>query len=390
MVPTSSPAGSPHHCPHVVSITLARRSELRLQWLDELPNAHKLCTALCLRQDLLCEEPAVTAALGNLTRMRTHSCVEEPGANEAGHEGVCAFRFLMDNYDRPWHGVFFTHGDVPAPKHGSQFRRMRKFFEDDEWPPWPDRREDITPRHCGCNFPSNGALFGPQDFWFKTITWWMAEMTGLRDAAAASTSELWMANIGRRASEGAYFLHNGTLFSPIGFMFAVDRRSVHLRSPRFLEANYRMCKYGVRVLPEGWSSHPPQFKPGDAPDLPGQNANGFGAKPFIYNPLIWGHVNERLPFHLFGHEFVERPVPECVMGGVHANMNCTQAAPPRSLPRTWGLGRNGTARAGALPRAGEVASRDALARHAATLVEQATPRGRLWCKPLDGCGSTGR
>ena len=102
--------------------------ELRLQWLDELPNAHKLCTALCLRQDLLCKEPAVTAALGNLTRMRTHSCVEEPGANEAGHEGVCAFRFLMDNYDRPWHGVYFTHGDVPGPKHGSQFRRMRAFI----------------------------------------------------------------------------------------------------------------------------------------------------------------------------------------------------------------------------------------------------------------------
>ena len=145
-----------------------------------------------------------------------------------------------------------------------------------------------------------------------------------------------MSNIGRRASEGAYFLHNGTLFSPIGFMFAVDRRSVHLRSLRFLEANYRMCKYGVRVLPEGWSSYPAQNKPGDAPDLPGQNANGFGAKPFIYNPLIWGHVNERLPFHLFGHEFVERPVPDCIWEGDHATMNCSQPLVPRALPSPSG------------------------------------------------------
>ena len=42
----------PMECPHIVSITLARRSELSLGWLDALPNADKLCTALCLRQDL--------------------------------------------------------------------------------------------------------------------------------------------------------------------------------------------------------------------------------------------------------------------------------------------------------------------------------------------------
>ena len=32
-------------------------------------------------------------------------------------------------------------------------------------------------------------------------------------------------------------------------------------------------------------------------------------KPFCYNPLVWGHVNERLPMHLFSHEFVERQAP---------------------------------------------------------------------------------
>ena len=152
--------------------------------MDTLPNAGKLCTALCLRQDLKCDEPLVRAAMGNWTKMGVHSCTEEPGAcgvgpdpnpiaspaltsrygpctspnpnaktptnlspnpnpkpspkpitptpaltltlggNEAGHEGVCAFRFLIDNYQRPWRGVYFTHGDVPLLKHGGQYRRM--------------------------------------------------------------------------------------------------------------------------------------------------------------------------------------------------------------------------------------------------------------------------
>ena len=72
---------------------------------------------------------------------------------------------------------------------------------------------------------------------------------------------------------------------------------------RFLEANYRMCKYGVRVLPEGWVEHAPNTQ------MPEQNANGFRGKPFCYNPLVWGHVNERLPMFLFSHEFIERQAP---------------------------------------------------------------------------------
>ena len=214
---------------------------------------------------------------------------------------MCAFRFLMDNYHRQWRGVYFTHGDVPLSKHRGQYHRMRTFFQEDQWPPWPDRREEITAQHCGCNM--GPALFGPKDFWYKTITWWLGTMITLKDPSAARTSESWMSSVGRRASEGAYFLHNGTLFSPIGFMFAVDRRSVHTRSLRFLEANYRMCKYGVRVLPEGWVEHAPST------EMPAQNANGFGGKPFCYNPLVWGHVNERLPMHLFSHEFIERQAP---------------------------------------------------------------------------------
>ena len=49
-----------------------------------------------------------------------------------------------------------------------------------------------------------------------------------------------------------------------------------------------MCKVGVRSLPMGMTAaaqaiHVP--RPG-----------------FDYNPLVWGHVNERLPYFLFGHE----------------------------------------------------------------------------------------
>ena len=40
-------------------------------------------------------------------------------------------------------------------------------------------------------------------------------------------------------------LHNGSLASPMSYMFSVDRRSALQRSKAFLEANYRMCKVGV-------------------------------------------------------------------------------------------------------------------------------------------------
>ena len=45
---------------------------------------------------------------------------------------------------------------------------------------------------------------------------------------------------------------------------------------------------------------------------------------FDYNPLVYGHVNERLPYFLFSREFAERPIPSCIWQGDHATMNCTQ------------------------------------------------------------------
>ena len=67
-------------------------------------------------------------------------------------------------------------------------------------------------------------------------------------------------------------LHNGTLSSPLGFMFAVDRAAALQRSRRFLQAQYRMCKVGVRVLPPGLDG---------APDAARLSHPGFD-----YNPLV--------------------------------------------------------------------------------------------------------
>ena len=154
---------------------------------------------------------------------------------------------------------------------------------------------------------------------------------------------------------GAYPLHNGTLSSPLGFMFAVDRAAALQRSRRFLEAQYRMCKVGVRVLPPGWTGAP--------------TASRLAAQGFDYNPLVWGHVNERIPFFAFGHEFVERPVPDCLFEGNHATMNCT---PPEASPAVH---------AGVHPHR----------RNASTGLPEVAPSVKWGCKPFDrGCGSVGR
>ena len=50
------------------------------------------------------------------------------------------------------------------------------------------------------------------------------------------------------------------------------------------------------------------------------NAARLSPPAFDYNPLVYGHVNERIPFFIFGHEFEERPVPDCLFEGHHANM----------------------------------------------------------------------
>ena len=188
-------------------------------------------TRSAVRGDCL-KSPEEALAKG-LHFMRVHSCVEEPGGNENGHEGVCAFRFLLDNYEKPWQHVFFLHGDANTPHHVLVSSELTRYLKRNEWPVWPARYADIKKEHCGCKlmtdaYPSRDrALFGPKDFWFTHITWW-GRCCG-RDPAAA-LAERWRPAARARGrllayGHGAYVLHNGSLASPMSYMFSVDRRS---------------------------------------------------------------------------------------------------------------------------------------------------------------------
>ena len=89
------------------------------------------------------------------------------------------------------------------------------------------------------------------------MTWWLGNFLSIADPTADAASERWAASAEcnghgcARSGHGSYLLHNGTMSSPLGFMFAVDRAAALQRSRRFLQAQYRICKVGVRVLPPG-------------------------------------------------------------------------------------------------------------------------------------------
>ena len=123
-------------CNRILQLTLAKSADLKLDWLDALPHAETLCAHVCLK-GMRCGSSEVQSAMHGLKKMTVHSCVEEPGGHENGHEGVCAYRFLIDNYDKPWDGVYFLHGDVVTGHHSSQFRFFREYLSKNEWPAWP-------------------------------------------------------------------------------------------------------------------------------------------------------------------------------------------------------------------------------------------------------------
>jgi hypothetical protein len=269
-------------CPRILQLTLARPNELNIQWLDTLPHASTLCAHICLK-GMSCSSPQTEDALRGLKHMRVHSCVEEPGSHENGHEGVCAFRFLLDNYETPWKHVFFLHGDVNTGHHAGQFKSFQQYLARNEWPVWPRTRAQMRNEHCGCGH-WGGLLnpFGPRDFWFHGLTWWLGQMIEPREGTARALSQDWVSTadcrhgVCARYGVGAWPLHNGTLSSPLGFMFAVDRAAALQRSRRFLEAQYRICKVGVRVM------------------APGVHAAGQAARVplpgFDYNPLVCAHA----------------------------------------------------------------------------------------------------
>ena len=312
---------APSPCRRVLQLTVANPREANLAWLDKLPNSHTLCADVCLK-GLSCNS-YIKATVSTWQFMRLWRCVEEPGGHENGHEGVCAFRFLLDHYDSTaWDGVYFLHGDVHSnPRHSTQFNAFRTYLARAEWPAWPALRMDVSAEHCGCDLDGvRKSPFGPRDFWYNALSWWLGTMITRREPSDRHRVEAWQraAECARssdrlrcsRSGDGAYPIHQGVLSSPLGFMFGVDRASALLRTRRFYEAQYRLCRVGLRAMPKGRLGAP---------------AAAFLRAPgFDYNPLVYGHVNERLPYFLFIREFEERPVPDCIWTGDHATMNCTQ------------------------------------------------------------------
>ena len=306
------------HCPRVLSLTVARHSETAAlsEWLDDLPHAESLCVHICLK-GMLCDGAETVNALGGLRKVTIHSCVEEKGGSANGHEGVCAFRFLLDNYHQPWGHVYFLHGDMHRPKHSLQYAALKRYLDKKEWPLWPRTRSAITADICGCQTAAwpYPPPFGPRDFWYASITWWLGNFLQLADRTANEASERWAAHAEcshggcSRSGLASYMLHNGTWNFPLGFMFVVDRASALQRSREWIAAQYRMCRLGVRALPPGMHH--------------AARAAVLRKPGFDYAPLPWAHVNERLPYALFGHEYVERPVPRCVLVGDHADQNCS-------------------------------------------------------------------
>ena len=316
--------GTLHSCARVLSVTIANHTQLDAlgNWVDKLPNAHKACLAICLK-GIPCNHPRTKHAIQTIQNVTLHSCVHEPGGHQHGHEGVCVFRFLIENYHKPWQNVFFLHGDIQLPKHNFSRYYFEEFLQNDEWPPWPNSIEQMDKKYCGCG-PRPWESFGPRDFWYKSITWWLGNFITFSNHADAVSIEQWLKAAActkggycKRSGIGAYPFHMGALKFPLGYMFHVDRETALRRSQPWLRAQYQMCKSGVRVLGDGVKALPI-----------GQRSYGSG---FSYYPMTWGHVNERLAFWQFGRDFEERPVPLCVIeGGGELSMNCSQ--PTITLP----------------------------------------------------------
>jgi hypothetical protein len=227
---------------------------------------------------------------------------------------VCAFRWLVDHLaDSTWSNVYFAHGDIPRGKHRRSYNALQTLVASSHWPVWPEETLRLNGSIMAANF--NEASFGPVDFWHPAINWWLKTFVTYRGHMARTAATWERAAPPRHVS---WPLHNGTLRFPISFLFQVDRKSALRRSARFYRAQYLLCKRGVRVLPAsaGGSLRPYERTPGR------ENA-------FTFNPLAWGHVNERLPLFLFGRDYVERPFADCLLDETvrHFNMNCSSAAP---------------------------------------------------------------
>ena len=244
------------------------RSLGSFSWVSTLPCASELSVSLCLR-GLTCAD-VLPRARAEVSPATLHSCFEEPGGRANGTESVCAFRFLVDNYDTPgWDGVYFAHDDIAVNQaHRWPRAALKNFLAANAWPPWP--AEGATEASCGCGLVGHEVL-RPGYYWYASLRWCLHEWLG-HEAGSAPLS--------------------GSGFKwPSAFMFHVDAETVRRRSRRFYRYMHHVARSGVTMRPLGaWG---------------GGGGVGSSRVSRRLDPDQLGHVIERLPFLLLGRAFNE-------------------------------------------------------------------------------------
>lgn len=239
-------------------------------WVSKLPCASELSVSLCLR-GLACADvlPKVRA---EVSPAAVHSCIEEPVGRANGTESVCAFRFLLDNYDAPgWDGVYFAHDDIAVnPAHRWPLAALKNFLAANAWPQWP--ADGATEESCGCGLVSREVL-RPGYYWYASLRWCLHEWLG-HEAGSAPLS-------------GSGFRW------PTAFMFHVDAATVRRRSRGFYRFMHHVARSGVTMRPRGTGVGG------------GRGRAGASKVSRRLDPDQLGHVVERLPFMLLGRAFNE-------------------------------------------------------------------------------------
>ena len=268
-------------------------------WVGKLPCAGSLRIAFCLK-GLSCSASAANLAR-QIAPAELHSCVEEPGGRTNGTEGVCAFRFLMDNYPQKkerqdWPGVYFAHDDI-ALNHGAHtasYNALRTFLgsSNGEWPRWPASPYDVTAKECGCLVIRERG-FDSRYYWWRPMCAapppsHMREPTPSR---CYGGRRWWIESF--LGSEGERLVAEERIHWPLAFMFAIDKHTVMRHSRSYYAAMHRLARQGVKLL------HGIKVGPGSLGD-------GF---EMVYNPDTFGHALERLPFLVFANRSIDAPKP---------------------------------------------------------------------------------
>ena len=262
----------------------------RFHWVGRLPCAASLRVAFCLK-GLRCSDRSADLAR-QIAPAELYSCVEEPAGRANGTEAVCAFRFLVDNYERrDWAGVYFAHDDLAVNgAHIASFDALETFLRRSEWPQWPESPYDLSARECGCAVVRERG-FGQGYYWWKPMHWWIESFRG---------------------RDGEQLVADQRLHWPLSFMFAVDALTVRRHRRSYYVALHRLARQGIQL------QHDIQVGPGSLGD-------GFN---MVYHPDTFGHAMERLPFLLFANGSTGEHDALCEP---HCSSNASSMLGPRAL-----------------------------------------------------------